>query len=59
MSVKPASFMAAMKDFFGFLPGQNLTQFAAECKALTPADREYFTKGLIANGYPILAGEPN
>jgi hypothetical protein len=31
--------VALMKDFFGFLPGQNAVGFASECKALSEADR--------------------
>lgn len=50
---KPATFTAAMKDFFGLLPDQKLMDFASELKTLDAADREYFRKGLIQNGYPI------
>lgn len=51
---KELSFVSAMKDFFGFLPGQTLTQFAAELKALSPGDRAYFKAGLEQNGYKIV-----
>jgi hypothetical protein len=58
MAEKSGSFMAAMKDFFGFgvMPDgkpQTLSEFAKECKELSPADREYFSVGLRENGYPI------
>ena len=53
MAEKSGSFVAAMKDFFGFKEGQTLTQFSAELKHLDDNDREYFKKGLRENGYPI------
>jgi len=40
------TFMAACKNFFGFKPGQTLSEFSAEIKALTPADRAELTPGL-------------
>lgn len=50
---KPTSFLASMKHFFGYKDGQTLSEFSAEMKALTPADRDYFTIGLRQNGYQI------
>lgn len=50
---KNMSFMGAMRHFFGMLPDQKLTEFAAEIKALSPEDRAYFQAGLEANGYVI------
>lgn len=52
--MKRMSYVAAMKDFFGLQPGQTLTQFSAELKALSDADREYFKAGLAQNGYEII-----
>lgn len=46
-------FAAAMKHFFGLLPDQNLSAFAAELKALSQADRDFFRAGLEANGYTL------
>lgn len=53
MSVLPSTFIAAMKHFFGLLPKQTLQDFGNECKALSDADRAYFTEHLIAAGYPL------
>lgn len=53
LTAKPATFVAAMKHFFGLLEGQTLSSFATELKALSPADRELFKQGLKDNGYPI------
>jgi hypothetical protein len=49
----PISFTSAMRDFFGFRPGDGVGQFAQELKALGDEDRSYFVKGLEANGYVI------
>jgi hypothetical protein len=51
------SFMAACKDFFGFKPGQTLTEFRDEIKELTPADRQAIQIGLIQNGYKFETAE--
>lgn len=45
------TFVQAMLDFFGRLPGQSLMDFHTEIKALTPEDRAYFTAGLAGIGY--------
>ncbi len=58
-TAKPTSFMAAMKDFFGYRPNPEtgklgtLTEFNAEIKALDIAERVFFTKGLRDNGYNV------
>jgi hypothetical protein len=52
--MEPMSYVKAMKDFFGFKPGQSLMEFAAELKALTPADKLEFIEGLKQNGYIII-----
>lgn len=49
----PVSFVGAMRDFFGFRPGEGVGQFSQELKALSDDDRAYFTKGLQQNGYII------
>lgn len=49
--IKPIAFLAAMKEFFGYKPGQTLSGFKAELEALTDADREYFYAGLTADGF--------
>lgn len=48
--MKELSFMAAMKDFFGLALDQKLSEFAAECKALSDEDRAYFIAGLEGTG---------
>lgn len=51
---KPSmSFVGAMRDFFGFKPGQGLSDFSAELKALGPEDKAYFTAELGKVGYSI------
>lgn len=44
------SFVSAMKEYFGFLPGQTLKEFGAELKALSDDERDYFYNGLKAVG---------
>jgi hypothetical protein len=44
-----------MKDYFGFLPGQNMTAFFAELKALSAEDREWFKANLLSVGYQVIA----
>jgi hypothetical protein len=48
-----ASLTKALKEYFGFKPGQNLTDFMAEIKALTTEDREYFKREFAKVGYEI------
>ena len=52
---KEMGFIAACKDFFGFLPEQTLMAFRNEVAALTPKDREEIRAGLIQNGYSLKA----
>lgn len=52
---KEMGFIAACKDFFGFLPDQTLMTFRNEVAALTPKDREEIRAGLIQNGYTLKA----
>lgn len=44
----------ALKDYFGYKPGQNLTEFMQEIKALTPDDRAYFKREFVKVGYEII-----
>jgi hypothetical protein len=53
--MKEMSFVEAMKDYFGFLPGQNMTQFFAELKVLTPVERDWFKQNLVTVGYKIIS----
>lgn len=50
---QPMFFVGACKDFFGFLPGTGLKEFAMELKKLTEHDRKEIKAGLIKNGYVI------
>jgi hypothetical protein len=43
----------ALKDYFGYKAGQNLTDFMNEIKALTPEDRVYFKREFVKVGYEI------
>lgn len=53
--MKEMSFVEAMKDYFGFLPGQNMSQFFAELKVLTPDERQWFKDNLATVGYKVVA----
>lgn len=53
--MKKMTFAVAMKDFFGILPGQKLSNFMDELKALTVEDKTYFKVGLEQNGYEIVS----
>jgi hypothetical protein len=49
------TFVRAVNEYFGRKPGQNLTEFQAELKALTPEDRAYFIRefakiGIVVEG---------
>ena len=55
MPIKQMSYVEAMKDYFGFLPGQNMTAFFAELKALSAEDREWFKAELLSVGYQVIA----
>lgn len=52
---RKCTFVVAMKEFFGLLPGQKLTDFMVELKALNDNDKAYFQKGLEQNGYEIVS----
>jgi hypothetical protein len=49
------TFTKALKEYFGFKPGQNLTEFMGEIKALTIEDREYFKREFAKVGIEIIA----
>jgi hypothetical protein len=40
------SFIGACREFFGFKPGQTLTEFGAEIKALSYEDKKEIAQGL-------------
>jgi len=44
----------ALKDYFGYKSGQNLTGFMAEIKELTAEDKVYFKKEFVKVGYEII-----
>jgi hypothetical protein len=47
------TFTKAMMDFFGRKPGQSVGEFAAELKALTDADREFFKSEFARLGWTV------
>lgn len=49
-ATKNRSFTSALKDFFGFRPGQNLKDFRDELSALTDADKLELHEGLAKVG---------
>jgi hypothetical protein len=51
--MKNMSLVAAIREYFGFLPGQTPMQFMAEIKELTAEDREYFKREFVKVGYAI------
>lgn len=48
------TFVRAVNEFFGRKPGQNLTEFQAEIKALSVEDREYFVREFAKIGIKIV-----
>lgn len=52
---QPMGLTSAMQLFFGRLPNQNLSEFAAEVKKLTDEDKAEIKAGLEKNGYIIKA----
>jgi len=47
------TFATRLQDVFGFKPGQSMTEFMQELKALDAADREYFSGSLRRWPMPI------
>jgi hypothetical protein len=52
--MKQMSLTAALKDYFGYKPGQTLGEFMQECKALTIEDKQYFKREFVKAGYEII-----
>jgi hypothetical protein len=48
------SLLAALREYFGFRPGEGLGDFSKEIKALAPADKAYFEVELGKVGYDIV-----
>jgi len=51
---KEMTFLAAMKDFFGYRPGNTAADFMKEIRALDDKSRAFFKSGLEQNGYKII-----
>ena len=49
----PISLLALCRKFFGFKPGQSLTEFGEEFKAMSPEDKADLKKSFEAMGYTI------
>jgi hypothetical protein len=47
------SLIVAIKDYFGFKPGQSMHEFMQEVKELTAEDRAYFAREFVKVGYQI------
>lgn len=54
MEMKQKSFLAAMKDYFGYKPGQTMQQFAEECRELDDEERKWFKDNLASVGYIVI-----
>jgi hypothetical protein len=52
--MKQLKFVAACKDYFGFLPNQSLGEFLAEVKQLTDKDRSDLKIMFLSVGYEIV-----
>lgn len=52
MPEQEMAFTARCKNFFGFLPGQSIGDFAKEIKALSDADKAEFVAAFNAMGLP-------
>lgn len=48
------TFTKAINEFFGKKPGQSISEFMLEIKALTPEDRDYFKREFAKIGYEII-----
>jgi hypothetical protein len=51
------SFVKAMKDYFGLLPGPTILQFGAELRPLSHREKLDFASGLRALGIPCAEPE--
>lgn len=54
MQTKPMSLTAALKDYFGYKPGQTLGEFMIELKQLDDNDKTYFKNEFAKVGYVIV-----
>lgn len=52
------AFVVAMKNKFGFKPGQTLKEFGDEMKALTPEDKHEFCLMLRSEGVDVADPAP-
>lgn len=52
--MKQMTLVAALKDYFGYLPGSGAAEFLKEIKALTPQDKADFRAMLPSVGYEIV-----
>lgn len=50
---QPKTFMVAMREFFGLLPGQTSMEFGKEIVRLSKDDRAYFTAELAKVGINV------
>lgn len=50
---KPMSLVVACKHYFGFKPGQSMSEFMQEVRDLTDADKAEFKRLLTGVGYTI------
>jgi hypothetical protein len=53
--VREMSFVEAMRDYFGMLPGESNLLFFQEIKALSDAERAWFKENLVKVGYKVVA----
>jgi len=51
--MKKMTFVQAMKDYFGLLPGRDNMSFLKEMQALTSEDKDWFRENLPKVGYEI------
>lgn len=51
--MKEMGFIAGIKEFFGYKPGQTMQEFMAEVKELDHNDREYFRREMAKVGYKL------
>lgn len=50
-TMKEMSLLAAVKDYFGFKPGQTMSEFMAEYKELDEGDKNFFRREFVKVGY--------
>lgn len=52
-AIKMMTYAAAMKDYFGYRPGEGAAQFMGELKALSNEYKAWFRENLATVGYEI------